>query len=111
MLGWKVVNVPLVMGLPPPAELFELDRRRVIGLNVDPGQLLIHRQHRQRQLGAGGRSAYTDPVKLYEEVEAAHRLFRRGGFRELDITDKPIETIADEIITIITRQFRDESLS
>ncbi len=111
MLGWKVVNVPLVMGLPPPAELFELDRRRVIGLNVDPGQLLIHRQHRQRQLGAGGRSAYTDPVTLYEEVEAAHRLFRRGGFRELDITDKPIETIADEIITIITRQFRDESLS
>lgn len=106
MLGWKVVNVPLVINIPPPAELFELDRRRVIGLNVDPAQLLTHRQHRQRQLGAGGRTDYTDPVKLYEEVEVARKLFRRAGFRELDVTDKPIETIADEIITIITRQLK-----
>jgi regulator of PEP synthase PpsR (kinase-PPPase family) len=107
MMGWKVVNVPLVIDIPPPAELFELDRRRVIGLTVDPGQLLTHRKHRQRQLGVAGRSAYTDPVQLYEEVEAARKLFRRSGYRVLDITDKPIETIADEIITIITRQVQD----
>ncbi|GAB4447106.1 MAG: pyruvate, water dikinase regulatory protein [Anaerolineae bacterium] len=107
ILGWKVVNVPLVMGMPPPDELFRLDRRRVIGLTVDPGQLLTHRQHRQRQLGVGGRSDYTDPAKLYEEVEAARRLFRRGGFRVLNVTDKPIETIADEVIAIITRQLRE----
>lgn len=109
MLGWKVVNVPLVKDIAPPAELFELDRRRVIGLTVDPGQLLTYRQHRQRQLGVGGRSAYTDPVILYEEVEAARKIFRRGGFRVVDVTDKPIETIADEIIALVTRQLRDES--
>jgi regulator of PEP synthase PpsR (kinase-PPPase family) len=106
MMGWKVVNVPLILDIPPPTELFELDRRRVIGLTVDPTQLLTHRQHRQRQLGTGGRSAYTDPVKLYEEVESARKIFRRSGFRVVDVTDKPIETLADEIVTIVTRQLR-----
>jgi len=109
ILGWKVVNVPLMMAIPPPTELFELDRRRVIGLSIDPGQLLTHRKHRQRQLGVGGRPAYTDPVKLYEEVEMARQVFRRGRFRVVDVTDKPIETAADEIVAIITRQLRVEA--
>ena len=106
VLGWKVVNVPLVMGLPPPPELFELDRRRVIGLNIEAGQLLAHRQQRQRGLGAPGPTAYTDPTSIYEEVEAARRVFRKGGFSTINITDKPIETSADDIITLITRRLK-----
>jgi regulator of PEP synthase PpsR (kinase-PPPase family) len=105
VLGWKVANVPLVMGLRPPPELFQLDRRRVIGLNIEPGQLLVHRQQRQRRLGAPGPSAYTDPAAIHEEVEAARQVFRRGGFSIIDVTDKPIETSADEIIERITRRF------
>ncbi len=34
----------------------------------------------------------------------AQQVFRQGRFRVIDVTDKPIETIADEIIAIITRQ-------
>lgn len=109
VLGWKVANVPLVMGLPPPPELFQLDRRRVIGLNIEPAQLLVHRQQRQRRLGAPGPSAYTDPAAIYEEVEAARQVFRRGGFSIIDVTDKPIETSADEIIERITRRFEGET--
>jgi regulator of PEP synthase PpsR (kinase-PPPase family) len=104
VLGWKVANVPLVMGLPPPPDLFQLDRRRVIGLNIEPGQLLVHRQQRQRRLGAPGPSAYTDPTAIHEEVEAARQLFRQGGFFVIDVTDKPIETSADEIIERVTRR-------
>lgn len=104
VLGWKVANVPLVMGLPPPPDLFQLDRRRVIGLNIEPGQLLVHRQQRQRRLGAPGPSAYTDPAAIYEEVEAARQVFRQGGFSIIDVTDKPIETSADEIIERVTRR-------
>jgi regulator of PEP synthase PpsR (kinase-PPPase family) len=106
VLGWKVANVPLVMGLPPPPELFELDRRRVIGLNIEPGQLLAHRQQRQRGLGAPGPTAYTDPTSIYEEVEAARRVFKKGGFYTINITDKPIETSAGDIITLITRRLK-----
>ncbi len=109
VLGWKVANVPLVMGLAPPAELFQLDSRRVIGLTIEPGQLLSHRQQRQRHLGAPGPTAYTDPVAIYEEMEAARQVFKQGGFSTIDVTDKPIEASADEIITLITRRFGTEA--
>jgi regulator of PEP synthase PpsR (kinase-PPPase family) len=109
VLGWKVANVPLVPGLPAPLGLFELNRRRVIGLNIEPGQLLVHRRQRQRRLGAPGPSAYTDPTKIHEEVEAARRLFRRGGFAVINVTDKPIESSADEIIARVTRRLEAEA--
>jgi regulator of PEP synthase PpsR (kinase-PPPase family) len=109
VLGWKVANVPLVMGLAPPAELFQVDSRRVIGLSIEPGQLLGHRQQRQRHLGAPGPTAYTDPVAIYEEMEAARRVFKQGGFSTIDVTDKPIEASADEIIALITRRFGAEA--
>jgi regulator of PEP synthase PpsR (kinase-PPPase family) len=108
VLGWKVANVPLVKGVSPPSELFQLDRRRVIGLSIEPGQLVIHRQQRQSRLGAPGPSAYTDAAAIYEELEAAQQIFQRGGFTVVDVTDKPIETSADEIIERVTRQLRRE---
>lgn len=41
VLGWKVANVPLIPEVPTPPELFSLDRRRVVGLTIDPDQLLM----------------------------------------------------------------------
>lgn len=103
VLGWKVANLPLVPEIPPPPELFEMDPRRVIGLTIEPGQLLLHRQQRQIRLGAPGASPYVDPDRVYEEVQAAKKLFRKLGFSIVDVTDKPIETITDEIIRLVTR--------
>ncbi len=109
VLGWNVANISLVMGIPPPPKLFQLDRRRVIGLSIEPGQLLAHRRQRQRHLGASGPSAYTDPAAIYEETDFARQVFRRGGFSKIDVTDKPIETSADEVIRLITRRLKTES--
>jgi regulator of PEP synthase PpsR (kinase-PPPase family) len=39
----------------------------------------------------------------------ARRVFERGGFAVLDVTDKPIETTADEIVALITRRIGTES--
>lgn len=104
VLGWKVANVPLVMDIEPPAELYNLNAGRVIGLTIDPAKLFTHRQQRQKRLGTVGASAYADPVKLFEEVDAAAKIFKRGGFSVIDVTDKPIETSADDVIKLITRQ-------
>jgi hypothetical protein len=89
--------------------LFEFDRRRVVGLTIDPGQLIDHRQQRQRRLGVSGISAYTNAAQLYEEVETARKLYRRSGFAVVDITDKPIEESADEVITLVTRRLDAQS--
>jgi regulator of PEP synthase PpsR (kinase-PPPase family) len=106
VLGWKVANIPLVPEIPTPAGLYELDPRRVIGLTIEPGQLLLHRQHRQRNLGVAGASAYTDPAQIHEEIQQSRKLFHQAGFAMINVTDKPIETCTDEIIRTITRQSR-----
>jgi regulator of PEP synthase PpsR (kinase-PPPase family) len=110
VLGWKVANVPLVPGVDPPAELFELDRRRVIGLTIDPSRLVFHRQQRRRRLGAPGLEAYTDASAVYEELEAATRVLRRSGFTIIDVTDKPIEASVSQVIELITRRFGAKSV-
>jgi regulator of PEP synthase PpsR (kinase-PPPase family) len=104
ILGWKVANVPIILGVEPPPELFRLEPRRVIGLTIEPGQLILHRQQRQSRMGTHGPSAYTDPQAVYDELEFARGLFKRNGFAIIDVTDKPIETSADEIIRLIARQ-------
>ena len=104
--GWKVANVPLVPGVPPRQELFELDWRRVIGLKIDPIELRTHREHRQRVLGVRGKSDYDNPAKLYDETKAARKIFRKGGFKVIDVTNKPIETTAGQVVVAVTRHFK-----
>jgi len=98
VLGWKVANVPLVPQLPVPESLFSLDAQRVVGLTVEPDQLLQYRRRRQQQLGAPGPSIYDDPNAIYEEVEQALKVFHRGHFKIIDMTERTIEQGADEII-------------
>jgi regulator of PEP synthase PpsR (kinase-PPPase family) len=59
---------------------------------------LQYRKRRQKQLGAPGPSAYVEPQTVFEEIEEALKVFQRGRFRVIDMTDKTIEQGADEII-------------
>jgi regulator of PEP synthase PpsR (kinase-PPPase family) len=101
-LGWKVANVPLVGGEPPP-ELFQLHRRRVVGLTIEPDQLLAHRRWRERRLKVSLSGSYSNPLKLREELAAARRVFLQGGFAVVDITNKPVEVSAKEILEAVGR--------
>ncbi len=106
IMGWKVANVPLIREVPPPPALLEIDRRRVVGLTIEPGQLIAYRKWRQARLGAGTTGAYSDPGAIYEEVEAARHFCRRSGFAIVDVTDKPIESSAEEVIAAVTQRLR-----
>jgi regulator of PEP synthase PpsR (kinase-PPPase family) len=103
-LGWKVANVPLAREMRPPDELFEVDKRRIVGLQIDPGQLVRYRRERGKRLGFGERSEYSAPSELVDEGEYATSIFRRGGFHVIDMTDKPIEEGADEVVAAVRRR-------
>lgn len=105
VLGWKVANVPLVLDVPPPQELFEIDRRRVIGLTIEVDVLTQHRRWRQEAFSWHAGQAYSDSEALYAEVEYARRIFRKGGFSVVNVTNKPIEESADQVIGMISRYF------
>jgi regulator of PEP synthase PpsR (kinase-PPPase family) len=103
MQGWKVANIPFVAGLPLPAELAQVQRERIVGLTIQPQQLLIHRRHRQQYMGIP-EGVYTDRQAIVEEIRAANHLFHREGYAVVDITDKPIETSSEEVIDAVTRR-------
>lgn len=95
--GWKVANVPLILEVPPPHELLKVNRRHVIGLSIAYEHLMVHRRERQAGMGISGPSKYTDRSIVLQELEAARKIFKKGGFHVISVTDKPIESIAEEI--------------
>lgn len=109
MFGWKVANVPLVRGIDPPPELFKVDPGRVFGLITSPHYLISQRNNRVQQLGLNAEDDYITPRKVREELDYSARIFKKGGFRVFNISNKPIESTANEILTLLTDTFgRDE---
>lgn len=105
MFGWKVANVPLVKGIEPPKELFEVDPERVFGLVISPLQLIEHRKKRLQHMNNSDNTDYIDIKKIKEELGYANFIFEKGRFTKIHITNKPIESSANEIIGIISSRF------
>ena len=98
--GWLVGNVPIVPGIDPPSVLFRLPPQRVIGLTVEPRRLATLRRARAERLGSQLRE-YTDPAHVREEVRYALTIFRQNGWPIVNMTSKPIEEAAAEIVSIV----------
>ncbi|HSQ26421.1 MAG TPA: pyruvate, water dikinase regulatory protein [Anaerolineales bacterium] len=99
--GWKVANVPLALGLEPPAELFDLPRGHVVGLVVRPERLAELRQARLEKLGTKA-WGYADLDHIKKETAYAYRVFeRRRDWPLVDVTSKPIEEAAAEVVTLL----------
>ena len=107
--GWKVANVPLVMGIKPPEEIFKIDKRQVIGLTIDYEHLMSHRKKRHESLGSIGQIDYISSTAVFEELEYAKKVFKKGNFRIVNVTQKPVESIADEVITIVNSSLNGKS--
>jgi len=105
MQGFKTANVPLIPGQPPLPELDQVEPGRVIGLTIDETRLVSHRKDRKEKLRLDRHGGYSDLKMIFDELEQARKIFRQKGYSMIDITDKPLETSADEIVKIITRRF------
>lgn len=105
MFGWKVANVPLVPGVEAPQALFEIDKNRVFGLTISSNYLIAQRANRVKTLKLADDVDYIDRRKVSQELEYAERLFTKGGFTVLNITNRPIESSANEILTLLTERY------
>lgn len=101
-LGYKAVNVPLVPGIEPPKELWELDRWRIVGLTMNAERLLMIRGQRVRGMGGfGTKDGYADLAKIYDELDEIGRTQRRLGCPIIDTTGVAIEEAASRIIEMV----------
>jgi regulator of PEP synthase PpsR (kinase-PPPase family) len=105
MLGWKVSNVPIIRGIEPPHELFEIDYRRVFGLTIHINQLISHRQKRFAEYEINTESDYHNPRVIREEIDYALSVFRKGRFMVINVSNKPIESSANEILRSLSTRF------
>jgi regulator of PEP synthase PpsR (kinase-PPPase family) len=105
MFGWKVANVPLVKGIQPPDELFKVDPQRVFGLHIGVHQLIAHRKKRLQSWNNHQNESYIDESSVREEIRNAMFIFDKGNFTVLNVTNKPIENTANEILNIMSKRF------
>jgi [pyruvate, water dikinase]-phosphate phosphotransferase / [pyruvate, water dikinase] kinase len=106
VMGWKVANVPFVPNITMPKVLDKIDRRRIIALDINPDQLFAHRKMRHESLGITEVTPYALLKDIKEEIAIARKYFISKGYSMIEVSNKPIETSAEEIIEVLTRRFR-----
>jgi regulator of PEP synthase PpsR (kinase-PPPase family) len=104
-LGYKTANVPIVPGIEPPAELFEIEQAKVVGLTIEAHRLAEIRRERSRRLGGNNRK-YTELLAIYEELEAAEAIHRRLGCPVIEMTELSIEETAARVIQLVEERRR-----
>lgn len=99
--GYKVANVPLVLGIDPPKELFEIDQSKIYALTINPNFLQAIRLARYKSLGVSSRSFYSDLDHVKKELEYSSRLFvQNPKWPVIEVTGKAIEETAAVILRI-----------
>jgi len=101
-LGHKAANVPVVKGIEPPTELFEIDPTKIVGLTIDPNRLAEIRRARVRTMGGGAHNRqYAELLEIYEELEQAEKLHRRLRCPSIDISELSIEETAHRVLRVV----------
>jgi [pyruvate, water dikinase]-phosphate phosphotransferase / [pyruvate, water dikinase] kinase len=93
--GINVINIPLIPEIPIPEELFKINRKKIIGLTIDPMSLIEIRKHRMGKfLLSPNEIQYANAERVLIELEFADRLMRRLNCLVIDVTKRAIEDTA-----------------
>lgn len=105
--GWFAANVPVVLGIPLPSIIRELPAGSLFGLTMNTTRLATLRRTRAEYLGNVVHD-YVDLDHIRREVIYALRLFdEEPKWPVIDVTGKPIEEIAAEIVTLKRKYHQD----
>jgi [pyruvate, water dikinase]-phosphate phosphotransferase / [pyruvate, water dikinase] kinase len=103
-LGYKTANVPLIRGIEPPQELFEIDPAGVVGLTIEAETLAQIRGERVRNMRASRRQQYAGLEAIYEELEYAEAVHRRLGCPVIEVSNLSIEETAHRIVRLVEQR-------
>jgi len=104
-LGHKAANVPVVRGIEPPEELFEIDPAKIVGLTIDAERLGDIRTARVKNMGAP-RKRYAELEAIYAELDDAAALHRRLRCPVIDVSELSVEETSMRIIRLVERRKR-----
>jgi regulator of PEP synthase PpsR (kinase-PPPase family) len=100
-MGLLVANIPIILGMDPPVQLFKIGWKKIVGLTINPDLLLTLRQTRLAQL-AHADINYGEAKHVMEELKYSHEIYRKNPeWCVIDITGKAIEEVASEVCSLI----------
>ncbi len=105
VLGYKVANIPFVSEELMPQQIYEADPMRIFGLTLNTERLITHRREREKYLGINQGSAYTNMLLVNQEIGTAERMCKKNRWKIINVSNKAIESTANEIIEIYSRRF------
>lgn len=105
-LGYKTANIPLVPGIPPPEQLFQVQRWKIVGLTIDPERLVEIRSRRVRAMGSHAlqRDGYTELVRIFDELDEVTGVQRSLGCPVIDTTNLALEEAAGRVIELVQKR-------
>ncbi|SHK82839.1 hypothetical protein SAMN02745163_04534 [Clostridium cavendishii DSM 21758] len=93
--GIKAINIPLVPEVGVPNELYEIDRKKIFGLTINPLQLIEIRKKRLDKFHRiSSEIEYASDARILEEFEFADKIIRRIGCKTIEVTQRAIEDTA-----------------
>ena len=97
--GWRVANIPIILGFPIPDIVYRLPHKSVFCLTTYPSNLTALRTIRDKHLG-GLTGNYSDRTYVQKELNYALRIFKENPkWTIVNVTQKPIEEISSEILS------------
>lgn len=99
--GYRVANVPIIMEVELPSQVYELDARKVVGLTIRPDRLQAIRMARANRLKMGIGDRYVDIDRIKEEVKYSTEIFNRTGWMVIDVTSRSIEESSTIIMELM----------
>ena len=99
--GWRVANVPVILNLPLPGALMEIDQGHIVGLMLGAERLVELRQARLELPDAPINGGYAGLEQVRAELRYSRSLFRKSGWPVIDMTTKSIEEGATEVLALV----------
>lgn len=97
--GYKVANIPIVLHLAPPKEIYDVDPTRVVGLCIDAHRLVEIREARLKKLKQAV-PGYADLERVREEIDYCREFYRQNPkWMIVDVTGRAVEEVATDVMS------------
>jgi hypothetical protein len=103
--GWKVANIPLILNIPPPAQIFTANPRKVVALLTDFEVLTRVRKARVRNMKQALSLNYADPATIEKELQYCAEIYRsRPEWKRVSVSGRAVEEVASDIVALLGLQ-------
>lgn len=93
--GIKSINIPLMPEIGVPDEIYNVDRKKIFGLTINPLRLIEIRKKRLDKFHRiTSEIEYAGDARVLEELEYSDKIMKKLGCKTIDVTERAIEDTA-----------------